>query len=270
MLRPATLVIGLCALLVGCAAPSAGASSAPPSAGPETVGVPDAGASAAESAEATRGELPTPVPVRTPAPAPGTLALEALSCDGGVVLEWSPSADPAFHHYTGLRSPQADISPFYPPISPAVDWGGAYATDRFVTSGVDASLDTSDDEWHYRVMSYDAEGRVLESSPVVTATIRPVADLGPLAVERVAGPRVRVEWTPYAGPGACFTEYRVVYGGADPPGTLLATVSARQAGSLETDVLRGAEGYVLRVDAVRATPLGSFVVGRSQVAAYEP
>ena len=233
-------------------------------------GMPAAPSRPAEPSAAVPSVLPTPVPVRPSPQAEGTLALEALSCDGGVVLDWSPSTDPAFHHYTGLRSPRSDISPVYPPIAPAVDWGGAYATDRFVLSAVDASIVASDDEWHYRVMSYDVDGRVLESSAVVTARVRPVASLGPLTLESAGGGETNIAWIPYRGPSACFTEYRVMYGTADPPSTLLATVSGRQSASLATDALAAGAVYTLRVDAIRATPLGSFVVARSEVATVSP
>lgn len=267
MPRPARAVIGLCAVLAACAGPSSGAPNPdPPAAEP----VPIAAPSAPNVPPATPGVLPTPIPVRPLPPEPGTLALKAHSCDGGVVLEWSPSADPAFHHYTGLRSPESDISPVYPPISPAVDWGGAYATDRFVVSAVDSGLLASDKAWHYRLVSYDADGRVLESSAVETATVRPVASLGELTVEGVRGRTTRIAWTPYSGLAACFTEYRVLYGTVSPPATLLATVSGRRSTSLDTDVLRADTTYVLRVDAVRATPLGSFVVARSEVATFTP
>ncbi len=215
-------------------------------------------------------ERPTPVPLRTPTPEPGTLALEALTCDGGVALQWSPSTDAGFHHYTALRSENRDIPPFYPPIAPAVDWGGTYATDRFVVSAVDATFEPSQPEWHYRVMSYDAEGRVLEASLVVTAQLLPIARLGPASAAPAARRSTRLEWEAYAGPAACFTEYRILYGAADPPTTLLATVSDRRTTRLETDALRAGTTYVLRVEAIRTTALGSFVVARSDPVTYTP
>ena len=253
--------------MTACAAPSGAAL------GPTDSGVGATPATASQQTDpvvASPSVLPTPVALPRPRQEPGTLALDALSCDGGVVLEWSPSVEVAFHHYTGLRSPTSDVSPVYPPLSPAVDWGGAYATDRFVVSAVDATLVPSDDTWFYRVMSYDADGRVLEASAVVAAEVRPVASLGALTVEPGAG-QVTISWTPYRGPSACFTEYRVMYGAQGPPATLLATVSSRESASLETDVLAdSAATHVVRVDAVGATPLGSFVVARSEVTTVKP
>src|SRR5687767_11308524 len=53
----------------------------------------------------TIAPTPTSEPPPSPSLDPSQLELEAISCDGGVVLEWSASTDPAFHHYTALRSP---------------------------------------------------------------------------------------------------------------------------------------------------------------------
>jgi len=256
-------------VLAACAGPSAGAPNGAASAAASTP-VLTVSPRGTATTEPTPSDRPTPVPLRTPAPEPGTLALEALTCDGGVALQWSPSADAGFHHYSALRSPNREIPPFYPPIAPAVDWGGTYATDRFVISAVDGSIEPSEDEWHYRVMSYDAEGRAIESSAVVTAQMLPVATLGPTIVEAAAGRRTRIEWDAYDGPSECFTEYRILYGSGDPPTTLLGTVSDQRTTSLVTDALRAGTAYVLRVEAIRTTALGSFVAARSVMARYTP
>ena len=212
---------------------------------------------------------PTPLPLRTPVPEPGMLALQALSCDGGVVLQWTPSAEVGFHHYTALRSPEPDVPPHYPPIAPAVDWGGTFATDRFVISAVDASIVPSDTLWSYRVMSYDAEGRVLESSAVVPAQMLRVTELAPIRAEPGGGRATVLEWGAYDGPSACFTEYRILHGDGDMPGTLLATISDKRTMSLETDALSQTT-QTLQVEAIRATALGSFVVARSEVTIFSP
>jgi hypothetical protein len=256
-------------VLAGCATPGAGAPNAT-GASAEARATPTAAAVETRVPDPTASILPTPVPLRTPAPAPGTLALEALSCDGGVALQWSPSAHAAFHHYTALRSENADIPPAYPPIAPAVDWGGTFATDRFVVSAVDATFEPSQPDWQYRVMSYDADGRVLEASAVVTAQLLPIASLGPVTAEPAARRTTHIEWGAYVGVSACFTEYRVLYGANDPPTTLLATVSDRRATILDTAALRPGTTYVIRVEAVRTTALGSIVVARSDPVIYTP
>src|SRR5262245_25512327 len=90
---------------------------------------------------------PTVAPTPSPTPDPAALDLEAVSCHGGVLLDWSPSMHPDFHHYTALRSPSRSIARNYPPLAPAVDWGDTYTTDRLVTAGVDASILPSDTIW---------------------------------------------------------------------------------------------------------------------------
>lgn len=270
--RRVRLVVLGCVLLAACAAPSPGAPNEPAAAAAELTPAPTPRPSprGTPTARATPSPRPTPRPLQTPAPEPGTLALETLSCEGGVVLQWSPSADAGFHHYTALRSPEREIPPHYPPIAPAVDWGGTYATDRFLISAVDASIEPSDTRWNYRVMSYDADGRVLESSSVVTAQLLPVAELAPVRAEAAGRRTTRLEWGAYTGSAACFTEYRILYGSGDQPATLLATVSDQETSSLETDALLPRTTHALRVEAIRATALGSFVVGRSEVSSYTP
>src|SRR6185436_5569864 len=63
------------------------------------------------SAEPTPTAVP---PTPPPTPAPTSLDLEAISCNGGVVLDWSASTNPDFHHYSALRSPETEIAPDYP------------------------------------------------------------------------------------------------------------------------------------------------------------
>jgi len=196
------------------------------------------------------------------------MELEAISCDGGVVLDWSASGHPAFHHYTALRSPEREIAPDYPPIAPAVDWGDSYATDRFVTSAVDASIIPSDTRWFYRVMAYDADGAVVGASPVRGAQLGQIDDLGELELEELPGVRTRIEWQPYEGFSRCFSSYRVLFGTAGSANTVLTVISGQEVTQMETDALHPDTTYTLRVQAVRATTLGSFVVAESEVGSY--
>lgn len=224
----------------------------------------------APSAPASVDPTPTATPGPTPGPTPdpSALALEVTSCTGGVVLHWSASTHPEFHHYTALRSPQAEIEPYWPPIAPAVDWGDTYVTDRFVTTAADASIIPSDTTWFYRVMAYDVDGAVIASSPVRTGQLSPVDDLGAVEAEAESDGLTRLGWEAYDGPADCFSQYRVQYGTGGAPSTVLAIVSGRDRTELLTDALRAGTGYQIRVQAVRATTLGSFLVGESQVSDY--
>lgn len=247
-------------LLTGCAGIGASVASSTP-------GVAAASASAIPSAASVVTPAPTaiPTPGATPVPDPAALDLEVTGCDGGVVLHWSASTHPDFHHYTALRSPEREIAPAYPPIAPAVDWGDTYATDPFVTSAVDGSILPSDTQWNYRVMAYDAAGRVVSASPVRTAQQIPAVDLGELRVTVDPGGVSRLAWDGYLGARDCFTSYRVLSGVGGTPTTVLRVVSDPTVTSIETDALHRSTPYQLRVDAVRSTTLGSIVVGRTDV-----
>jgi hypothetical protein len=217
-------------------------------------------------ASASPSPTATTAPTPTPTPDPSVLALEATSCEGGVVLRWSPTSHPEFHHYTALRSPDREIEPDYPPIAPAVDWGDTYATDPFITSAVDASIIPSETEWHYRVMAYDVRNRVLAASDVRTARLLDPVDLGELRVEPM-GASVELGWDPYAGASECFSDYRVVYS-TGGPFRLLGVVSGQDASTYRTDALHAGTAYRLRIDAVRDTTLGSFVLGQTETVNY--
>jgi hypothetical protein len=206
----------------------------------------------------------TPEPTASPSADPSAMDLDATSCNGGVVLHWSPSRHPDFHHYIGLRSPERDIAADYPPIAPAVDWGDLYASDRFVTTGFDATVVPSATTWHYRVMAYDVAGRVIGRSNVASARILPHRSLGRLTAEPLEGGGVRIAWRRFDGVPGCFSAYRVLQGSGGVAGTLLSSVSDHRRTELETDALRPGTTYTLRVEAVHSTALGHFVLGESE------
>lgn len=197
------------------------------------------------------------------------LDIDVTGCPGGVVLDWAPAATPEFHHYTALRSLEADIETDYPPIAPAVDWGDSYATDRFVTSAVDATLIPSELSFHYRVMAYDDRDRAVAASSVRRARPTEAIDLGPLVVEPGADGATRLDWRLFGGLPSCFSAYRVLVGpeGA-APATTLTVVSGQSTTELETAGLHAGASYAVRVEAVRTTTLGGFVVARTEASSY--
>jgi hypothetical protein len=267
MTRPGLAALACATLLAAGCTLMSGRASVPPSLADVTPR-PDPTPTVTPSASAT--PIATPSPTPSPTPDPSALALEVTSCNGGVVLHWSASTDPTFHHYTALRSPEREIAPHWPPIAPAVDWGDTYATDRFVTSGADASIIPSDTTWFYRLMAYDADGAVIGTSPVRTGQLSPVDDLGPVEAEAADDGRTRLGWEAYDGPAGCFSHYRVQYGTSGTPSTVLAIVSGRETTELLTAALHAGIGYQLRVQAMRATTLGAFVVGETEVSGYVP
>ena len=260
--------VALSVVLVGCVVgvPISPASSSQTAAATSTPAPPSDTAPPGRSASPGTSSFSSPSP--SPTPDPNALELEAIGCPGGVVLDWSPSADPQFHHYTALRSRDEDIAPDYPPIAPAVDWGDTYATDPFVTSAVDASIIPSNQRWNYRVMAYALDGSVLSASPVRAARLSEVQDLGRLRVSAAGDGGTLLEWRPFTGFSGCFSSYRILFGSSAPPTTELRVISDQDAASAETDALQPGATYQLRVEAVRVTTLGSFVAGETSVATY--
>ena len=213
----------------------------------------------------------TVMPPPTPVPdAPETLDLVVTGCPGGVVVDWSPATHPEFHHYTALRSIEPDVQADYPPIAPAVDWGDSYATDRFITSAVDATLIPSDTDLYYRVMAYDEVNRAVAASPVRHANLTTVVELGALQASPGEDPgSTLLDWTLFGGLGRCFSAYHVLVGPAGTtPGTTLTVISEQSTTEADTLGLRSGISYAIQVRALRATTLGSFVVAETQVADY--
>jgi hypothetical protein len=202
--------------------------------------------------------------------APETLELRVTGCPGGVVVDWSPALHPEFHHYIALRSIEPEVNPAYPPIAPAVDWGDSYATDRFITAAVDATLIPSDTDLYYRVMAYDEVNRVVAASPVRHANLSEVVDLGALVIEpgEEAG-STHLDWTLFGGLGRCFSAYHVLTGPlGTTPGSTLTVMSDQSTTELETLGLHPGSSYAIQVRAVRSTTLGDFVVAETEIAGY--
>lgn len=217
---------------------------------------------------ASGSALPTPAMTPassdpSPSPDPGAMSLEVTSCNGGTVLRWTPSHHPDFHHYIGLRSPEEEIADQYPPIAPAVDWGDLWASDRFVTSGYDATVVPSDTEWHYLVVAYDERGRAVSRTNVASGRILPHRNLGALEAEVLEDGAVRLRWGRFTGRTECFSAYRILHGTGGVAGTLLTSVSDPEVTELETTQLRPGVTYTLRVQAVQTTTLGRFTLGES-------
>lgn len=259
-MRPG-LALLTAALLAACTSAAAPASAAP-TPGP----TPEPTTTTVATARQPATEAPTPAP--TPTPDPAVMALEVTSCNGGTVLRWSPSRHPDFHHYIGLRSPEADIADQYPPIAPAVDWGDLYASDRFVTSGHDATVVPSTTEWHYRVVAYDAAGQPVSRSNVAQGQILPARELGPIEAEVLPDGAVRLAWDAFDGQAGCFSAYRVLQGTGGVASTLLTSISDPERTTLETRALHPGATYALRVHAVRTTTLGHFVVAESDLLTF--
>ncbi|MDH4335222.1 MAG: hypothetical protein OEW24_08215, partial [Chloroflexota bacterium] len=220
---------------------------------------------------------PTPKPDPTPVPTPvvGSLSLWPTTCNGGVVLNWSMYAGAgAFNHYTTLRSTSPEIPAAYPPSGGAVDPGTTYAGYAEKTSAYDIGVDPGV-TYYYRTMAFNADDGVIAVSSVASAMGKPVKALGGLAV----GPGVegtQLSWTPYGGSADCFTYYKLAYSETNPfPAYLegdpyLAAIGDQGAGSYLDSPAQLISGhtYYLRVQAIRSTAAGSFLVAETDVATY--
>jgi hypothetical protein len=59
-----------------------------------------------------------------------------------------------------------------------------------------------------------------------------------------------------------------MFGAAGTANTILTVISGQEVTEMETDAIHPDTTYALRVQAVRATTLGSFVVAESKVTTY--
>jgi hypothetical protein len=85
-----------------------------------------------------------------------------------------------------------------------------------------------------------------------------------------------LNWSPYAGPGSCFTYYKIVYSETNPQpayGTdpYLAAIGGQGESTWVSPTgehLQSGHTYYIRVQAVRSTHIGWFVSAQSEVATY--
>jgi hypothetical protein len=231
---------------------------------------------------------PTPVPTPTPTPVPtptappatpkptppplGTMGLEAYGCNGGVALEWSKVTDGRFDHVMSLRSSSASIPPAYPPSGGAVAVDGTYTKERAATSGVDV-IGPAGAAFFYRTVAFDGEDRAIAASNVVSAAAQPVKSLGVLTVAPAAGGKTTVSWTPFGGWDACFSFYKLVASETDPDPSYLdgdpaIAVIDDQGASATFVMLESGTTVHMRLQAVRKTALGAFVVAQTEVLTY--
>jgi hypothetical protein len=215
----------------------------------------------------------TPQPTPTPAPSgPVPMTLAVKSCDGGVVLSWSKYKSGGFNHYTTLRNTSATVPMAYPPQGGAVDFGGTYTTDFHVLSAMDTS-GAPFTTYYYRTMAFDGSDGVIGASPVVSGQALPAASLGTLGAALDAG-GTSFAWTPYGGPGGCFTWYKLVASTTNPNPSYLTGdpyvyvgSSQGEGGTVIPDLVSG-QTYYVRLQAIKATALGLFVAAQTDVVTY--
>lgn len=220
---------------------------------------------------------PTPTatakPTPTPAPTLGALSLTVKACPGGNLLTWSAYGGGSFDHYTTLRSASSEIPLAYPPEGGAVDFGTSYLTDPSKTEAFDASVEAGQTAW-YRTMTFGIEDQVLAASPAKSATARATVALGILSIESPASGSLTFTWTPFGGAADCFTFYKLVKSIDDPtPSYLegadtLAAISEQGASGYAIEGWTPGSTYYFRLQAIRATQTGKFVVAETAPIQY--
>ena len=214
---------------------------------------------------------PTPAPTPVPTPAMGSIALNLTSCNGGVVIGWSPASNPAVAKYRTLRSASPSIPVAFPPQGGAVEVGTAKAP-----AGASSAFDSSSAPGvagYYRTLALDGNGAIIATSGVGSAARQAVHGLGPLVVGPDPG-GTRLTWAPFAGAAGCFTYYKLAYTlDGSPPSYLegdpylLASGDQAQATYVTADLVSG-QTYTFRLQVIRATDTGAFLVAETDVASY--
>ena len=225
----------------------------------------------------TKTQDQKPGPTTRPTPTPPSLpvlGLQAMSCDGGIVVDWTRYRGARFDRYVTVRSTGGSIPAAYPPHGPAAILDGATSADRWRTSAHDSTADAGA-RTSYRVLALSADGGAIAASPTRSATARAVGELGALTIGPGDGSTTAFGWTPYAGPADCFTAVKIVWSPDDPSPSILEgagyVFASTDKGASQAIATLEPGTYHFRVEVLRATELGSpskFVVAHSDVASY--
>ncbi len=217
---------------------------------------------------------PTPTPVPTPVPPPpmGELALGLTGCNGGVVIDWSAIEDPRFAKYRTLRSTSPEIPVAYPPAGGSAEVGTAKSADPNATQGYDPAAPGV--TYYYRTLALDGAGAVIATSGVGASAAAPVAAMGPLRRRPRRRGDALLVGAVRAAREACFTYYKLVYSldGSAPSylegDPYLAAIGDQGAATFATADLVSGQTYTFRLQAIRATHTGAFLVAQTDLATY--
>jgi outer membrane biosynthesis protein TonB len=214
---------------------------------------------------------PTPKPTPQPTPALGALSLAATACPGGVVLDWGAFGGDGFAHYLVLRSTSSTIPAAYPAEGSAWGVDETYTTEVGATDGYDP-IDAGGETAHYRAIAFGEGDQALAASAVRTVTTKAMKSLGALT-SGPDGAATAFGWSPLDGPAGCYSYYKLAYSADDPTpsyleGSPIAWAGSDQAASsVSVDALDPGT-YWFRLQAIRATSLGKFVVAQTTVVQY--
>jgi hypothetical protein len=144
----------------------------------------------------------------------------------------------------------------------------SYTTDPSKTTFADTSLGNGTSAW-YRALAWDADDRAIAASDDVKLTGTGVANLGPFeATPVVSG--FDATWSPYDGPGGCFTYYKVSWSSTNPNPSYLGDNEGAQPvdgkGTAASSIALGAGTWYTRIEAILVHGGKKILVGKSNVA----
>lgn len=215
---------------------------------------------------------PTAKPTPTPAPTMGTMSLAAVACPGGVTLDWTDPVLASFDHVRILRGTSSEIPAVYPPGAGVVAIDGGYTTVATTTSGYDVSSSTQS-AW-YRAVAFDAQDKAIAASVVTGVTTAGAGDLGVIGISGSTPGELAFSWAAFGGAAACFSYYKVVKSADDPSpsyltgATAIAVIGDQAVTGTTVTGLPSGSTYWFRVEAIRTTALGKFVVAASTPVQY--
>jgi hypothetical protein len=194
-----------------------------------------------------------------------------VACPGGIVLDWSATEADGFGRYGVARSASDAIPAVWPPSGGASAVDAATTTDPSRTSAADTGRPAGS-TWFYRAFVLGDDDRVLAASAVRSAVAKPVKPLGALSVApEETG--TAFAWAPYAGDPSCVSYLKLVMSADDPTPSYLEGAGAIWVGENAAAGETWVEGldpgtYWFRLQAIRATDLGKFVVAETDPVAY--
>jgi hypothetical protein len=239
--------------------------------GPPAIATPEPTPAPTATPKPTPNPTPRPTPRPTPTPEPtfGTMSLSTLPCPGGVVLDWSGPDMAGVHHVRVLRGSSAEIPAAYPPADGVVAAAGGYSSDVSKSDGYDATADGGS-AW-YRAVAFSADDAALAASAVKAVTTQAIGGLGALGVSGSTPGELTFDWTAFGGSGECFDFYKLVASVDDPtPSYLegaqtLAAIGEQGSAGATVSGLSSGNTFYFRLQVIRATSLGKFVVAQTDV-----
>jgi hypothetical protein len=148
--------------------------------------------------------------------------------------------------------------------------GSATTADLGVADGFDPT-EVGGSAW-YRAVAYNGENVALAGSASTGLTTIGIADLGSLGISDGAGGALTFTWSPFGGDGGCFSYYKLVASVVDDTPSYLEGADfaipigeQTAAGTTVTEGLTSGETYYFRLQTIRVTSLGKFVVAQTAV-----